>query len=199
MFDMETAFDLYQREDARPVPVTDPMMVDLEWLPPGVLLAAALERVDRDHLPGHDRVSVLKARARQIAHDQAELLADIQSVSEAVSELANLDHPDPQDVFYTTASEIRAALCLTRRAAEIQTDLAFGLRERLPAVWMALHEGMIDLARARVIFDQTSHLPRELAQNVADAALERATDQTTGQLRARLQRLDHLDRPCLRP
>jgi Domain of unknown function (DUF222)/HNH endonuclease len=48
---------------------------------------------------------------------------------------------------------------------------------------------MIDLARARVISDQTSHLPRELAQNVADAALERATDQTTGQLRARLQRL----------
>jgi hypothetical protein len=105
MFDMETAFDLCQREDARPVPVTDPMMVDLEWLPPGVLLAAALDRVDRDHLSGHDRVSVLKARARQIAHDQAELLADIQSVSEAVSELANLDHPDPQDVFYTTASE----------------------------------------------------------------------------------------------
>jgi len=98
--------------------------------------------------------------------DQAELLADIQSASEAVSELANLDHPDQQDVFYTTASEVRAALCLTRRAAEVQTDLAFQLTERLPAVWKALHDGLIDLPRGRVISDQTSHLPRELARNV---------------------------------
>jgi hypothetical protein len=51
-----------------------------------------------------------------VAHYQARVYADINAVSEAVSELANLDHPDQQDVFYTTASEVRAALCLTRRA-----------------------------------------------------------------------------------
>ncbi len=89
----------------------------------------------------------------------------------------------------STASEVQAALTLTRRAGEVHTDLAFQLRERLPGVWQALHNGLIDLAKARVLSDQTCHLPRELAQQVTEAALERASDQTTGQLRARIQRL----------
>lgn len=162
---------------------------DIESMVPGPELAAVLANVDREALSGFDRVRVLQADARMVAHYQARVYADINAVSDAVSELANLHHPDPQDVFYTTASEIRAALCLTRRTAEVQTDLAFQLIARLPRVWKALHAGLIDLPRARVIADQTSHLPRELARNVADAALERAPHQTTGQLRARLQRL----------
>jgi hypothetical protein len=153
------------------------------------MLAAALDRIDRDRLSGHDRVSLLKARARQIAHDQAELLADIQSVSESVSELANHPDPDDQDIFDTTASEISTALSLTRRASEMQTGLAETLCQKLPRVWKALHEGLIDLPRARVLADQTIHLPEELARQVCDTALERASVQTTGQLRARIQRL----------
>jgi hypothetical protein len=37
-------------------------------------------------------------------------LADIQAVSESVSELADNAEPDYQDVFYTTAFEIGLAL-----------------------------------------------------------------------------------------
>jgi hypothetical protein len=140
-------------------------------------------------LSGFDRVSLLRARARQIAHDQAELLADIHSVSESVSELSNSPEPDIEDRFNATASEVQTALNLTRRAAEVHTDLAFQLRERLPQVWKMLSEGVIDLARARVLADQTVHLPRELAQQVCDTALVKAPGQTTGQLRARIQRL----------
>ena len=145
-----------------------------------------LSSVDRDGLSGFDRVELLKVRARMISHLQAELYADIHAVSEAVSEL---DHFDHQDGFYITASEVQAALSMTLRAGGTNTDLAFQLRERLPSVWQALHAGLIDLAKARVLCDQTVHLPRELAQQVCDAALERAPDQTTGQLRARIQRL----------
>jgi len=137
-------------------------------------------------LSGFDRVELLKARARLISHLQAELYADIHAISEAVSEL---DHFEHDDRFYITASEVQAALTLTRRAGEMTTDLAFQLCERLPVVWRALHDGLIDLARARVLSDQTCHLPREIARQVTEAALERASDQTTGQLRARLQRL----------
>jgi hypothetical protein len=189
MFDTEIAFDLLPAAGSRSGPVVDPLVADLDWLPTGILLAAALDRVDRDRLSGHERVSLLKARARQIAHDQAELLADIQSVSASVSELANLPDPDDQDVFDTTASEISTALVLTRRAAEVHTHLAETLCVRLPQVWKALSEGVIDLARARVLADQTSHVPEELARQVSDTALERASKQTTGQLRARIQRL----------
>jgi hypothetical protein len=189
MFDTEIAFDLLQPAGSRPVPVVDPLIADLDWLPTGIMLAAALDRVDRDRLSGHEKVSLLKARARQMAHDQAELLADIRSVSESVSELANHPDPDTQDIFDATASEISTALVLTRRASEVQTGLADTLCVRLPYVWKALSEGVIDLARARVLADQTIHLPQELARKVCDTALERASVQTTGQLRARIQRL----------
>jgi hypothetical protein len=128
-----------------------------------VMLSSALASVDRDRLSGHDLVSVLKARSRQIAHDQAELLADIESVSEAIGEL--IDDPDPDDrtVYDATSSEISAALTLTRRSAEVHVDLAYLLSQRLPAVWNALSDGLIDLPRARVMADQTSHLPQDLA------------------------------------
>ena len=47
----------------------------------------------------------------------------------------------------------------------------------------------IDLPKARVIIDQTSHLDQTTARGVADVALERAGEETTGQLRARIARL----------
>ena len=159
---------------------------DLDTIPPGLLLAVILSSVVRNGLSGFDRVELLKARTRLISHLQAELYADIHAISEAVSDL---DHFEHEDGFYITASEVQAALTLTRRAGETTTDLAFQLLERLPGVWQALHDGLIDLAKARVLSDQTCHLPRELAGQVCEAALERAPDQTTGQLRARLQRL----------
>ena len=56
-------------------------------MPPGPELAVTLAGIDRDRLGGHDRVELLKARARQLAHDQAQLYADIHSVSEAIGEL----------------------------------------------------------------------------------------------------------------
>jgi len=162
---------------------------DLESIPPGLLLAVILSSVDRDCLSGFDRVRLLKARSRMVSHFQAELYADIGAVSDAVSELANDPEPDLETVFDRTASEISAALTLTRRASEVQTDLANTICVRLPGVGAALHAGVIDLPRARVLADQTCHLPRELARQVCDTALEGASEQTTGQLRAHLGRL----------
>jgi hypothetical protein len=193
MFDSGTPFDLLPAGSVGRAPdsLPDELISDLEWLPTGIMLAAALDRLDRSRLSGHGRVSLLKARARQIAHDQAELLADIEAVSESVAELSNRTDKDLDvfTTFNTTASEISAALTLTRRASEVQTDLALTLRQRLPKVWKALSEGVIDLPRARVLADQTCHLPEELAERVCDQALEKAPGQTTGQLRARIQRL----------
>jgi hypothetical protein len=189
MFDTETPFDLLPQAGSQPAPVVDPLIADLAWLPTGIMLAAALDRVDRDQLSGHEKVSLLRARSRLISYLQAEQLADIQAVSESVSELANHPDPDDQDIFDTTASEIQTTLTLTRRASEVQTGLAETLCVRLPQVWKALSEGVIDLPRARVLSDQTVHLPEDLARQVCDTALERASTQTTGQLRARIQRL----------
>jgi len=162
---------------------------DLETIPPGLLLAVILSSVDRDRLSGFDRVRLLKADARMVAHFQARMYADIQSVSESVSELALPEDPDPQHLFETASSEVQAALSLTRRSADIHVEQAFLLWERLPRVWEALHAGLIDLVRARILSDLTLPLPEELARSVTDSALERAPGLTTGQLRAHLGRL----------
>jgi hypothetical protein len=186
MFDTETPFDLL--ESSASEPETEPVseVADLEWLPTGMMLAAALERVDRHQLSGYDRVEVMKARARMIAHLQAQLHADIEAIGDSLREVEWLE--DEMQVFDATGLEISCALNMTRRAAEALAGQATALL-RLPQVWEALDEGRIDLARARIITDQTSHLPVEEAARVADAALEQASEQTTGQLRARLARL----------
>jgi hypothetical protein len=128
-----------------------------------------------------------------VAHFQARLYADIQAVSGSVAEALDDSWegavPDPGMVEEATASEIQAALHLTRRAAGMQTDLAYQLCGRLPGVWEALHEGLIDLGRAHILSDLTSPLPEELARQVTENALVRAPSMTTGQLRAHLQRL----------
>jgi hypothetical protein len=162
----------------------------LEEMPPGPELARLLAPIDRDRLSGYDRVVLLKARARQIAYDQAEFYADINSIHQYEIE----DHSN-RDLFWTSeidemaASEIRAALTLTRRSADYHLDLAFTLRQRLPKVWVALRDGRIDLAKARVIINGTGHLEEDTARNLADLAVERAPRQTTGELGAQIRKL----------
>jgi hypothetical protein len=163
--------------------------VGLPELQPGPELAALLAAVDRDRLTGYDRIDLLQARARQVAHDQAEMYADMLAVAEAVGEELSSEGCDLAEIEDSAASEIRACLVWTRRAAESQLGLARDLCQRLPQVWQALDVGLIDLPRARVIVNQTLHLDSELAEQVAYEALERASTQTTGQLRARIQRL----------
>jgi hypothetical protein len=171
----------------------DGLPADLETIPPGLLLAVILSSVDRDRLSGFDRVSLLKARARLRSWIDAELYADIEamsgSVAEELDDLWEGASPDPEIVENATASEVQAALSLTRRSADIHVELAFLLCVRLPRVWEALHEGLIDLPRARILSDLTSPLPRELAREVTETALVRAPSMTTGQLRAHLGRL----------
>jgi hypothetical protein len=159
----------------------------LAEMAPGPRLAAILSSIDRGRISGFDRVVLLQARARQIAHDQAEFYADINAIHEAEGKV--MPGEWTSDVEEIVASEIRAALTLTRRSADHHLGLASDLIRHLPQVGQSLREGRIDLAKARVIIGETSHLESANAQRVAEAALERAPFQTTGQLGARLRKL----------
>jgi hypothetical protein len=81
--------------------------------------------------------------------------------------------------------EIRAALTLTRRSAEVQLGFARQLVGDYSHLWAALSSGSIDVPRAMVMVSQTCHLDPETRESVVEVALERAAAQTTGQLRAR--------------
>src|SRR5215831_3903084 len=85
-------------------------------------------------------------------------------------------------------NEIALALTLTQGGAEYWMDLAVSLTHRLPATLVALGAGTIDLNRAKLIDQYTSSLDLDLARAVERRVLVRAEHQTSGQLRASLQR-----------
>jgi hypothetical protein len=161
----------------------------LALVPPGAGLAAVLARVDRSVLNGFELVEVAKATARQVAHYQAELLATVRESAycppgDETSPPERTDRPQEY-----AADEVRFALTLTRRAADTLMGMAYRLVECVPAAQEALRCGRIDLARARVLVEETASLPEAAARQVVNLVLPAADGLTTGQLRARLRRL----------
>jgi hypothetical protein len=132
----------------------------------------------------------MQARARQLAHLQAELLADVDEVVHCP--------PCPHDddptrrlnrVNQFAPFEVAVALTLTRRAADLLVGTAVELRRRLPAVWAALAAGDVDLPRARMLAEHVSVLPDPSARQVVEQVLPDAGRLTTGQLARRVDRL----------
>ncbi|MCT9935454.1 13E12 repeat family protein, partial [Planotetraspora sp. A-T 1434] len=88
-----------------------------------------------------------------------------------------------------SADEIRAALVLTRRAAEREYVFAYDLSTRLAAVRHALAAGTIDKARALVFHDWLEGVPDPLAHAVAGHLLPKAGACTTSQLKDKIKTL----------
>ncbi|MDX1468639.1 MAG: DUF222 domain-containing protein, partial [Acidimicrobiia bacterium] len=158
---------------------------DLESIPPGPYLFAILNSVDRAKLSGSDVLRLLQARERLSNHLEAEVMADIEEVAHCVDS----DHDRLYEAHEFAAPEVAAALHLTRRSAEQRVEDAVNLRVRLPRAWEMLRKGQIDVARAKVMLRSTEHLSLSLAREIVDRVAVDAPGLTTGQLRARIQRL----------
>ncbi len=148
-------------------------------------LAAFLSVVDPNELSGHDQVLVLRAHQKLISHFQAKFYSDVAALADVMFEIDG----DWELAAHATAMELRAALRLTRRMAEIEITFAQDLAERLPVVASALGSGGIDLRRAKVLVDGTIHLTGSSARGVVDRVIDRASELTTGELRAKVARL----------
>ena len=157
----------------------------LDGMVPGPGLGELLATVDLSVLSGFDRVVVLRAHQRLASHHQAKVCEAMASISDLMNDLDD----DVELASEAAAAEIRAALCLTRRAADFELGFAVELVGRVPAVWVALRNGLIDLRRARVLVSGTSHLPVDTARVVVERIIDRACRLTTGQIAAVLRRL----------
>ncbi|MEX2623009.1 MAG: DUF222 domain-containing protein [Acidimicrobiia bacterium] len=157
----------------------------LAGMAPGPELGELLASVDLSVLSGFDRVMVLQAHQRMASHHQARVYEAMASISGAMDEMDF----DVELASEASAAEIRAALSLTRRAADFELGFAIELVFRVPAVWEALSAGLIDLRRARVLVSGTSHLPAETAREVIGRIIGRVCRLTTGQIAAVLRRL----------
>jgi hypothetical protein len=135
----------------------DVVPVGIDVMEPGPVLADWLASIDVGAVSGYDRVVVLRTHQRMASHYAAHVYADIAAVGDAFREVDD----DPRWVGESTSAEIRVALTLTRRAADIELGFAVELHERLPRVAAALEAGRIDVRRAKTIAHGTVHLSLE--------------------------------------
>jgi hypothetical protein len=132
-----------------------------------------------------DLVRDLRRQARMIAHHQARLCEAVVAIVRRYETLED----DIAWAMEGAVAEVRAALSLTRRAAESQVELAASLGDRLPLLLAALRDGDVDLPRVTEIVDGTIHLTDERAAEVCSTVLAGGAGKTTGQLRAWIRRL----------
>jgi hypothetical protein len=119
------------------------------------------------------------------SHYAAAVYSDMAAVTDALED--PVEHPE-----YATglaSAEVRAALHLTRRSADIELSFALDLRRRLPQVHHLLTIGAIDVPRAKMIDRGTCHLSVSAARGVVERIAEAAPELTTGQLAARIRKL----------
>jgi hypothetical protein len=160
-------------------------------MPPGPALAAWLDQAQPGQLDEAGLVNSITGWRKLTSWVQAQELA---AVAELGRRRGVMDDPelerDPVRELSAefVPNEVALALTLTQFAAEWWMNLAVSLSRRLPGTWSALSQGTIDLARAKLIDAWTTPLDDNLAGAVERKVLVRAGQQTTGQLRASLQR-----------
>ena len=158
-------------------------------MPPGPALGVLLGGIDRSRLAGDDAVTLMVLRARQVAYDQAQLLADVAEVGvcETISLAEQMRRAARPGEF--AADEIAAALTWTVHAASSHLVLGWMMWSDHPALGAAMAAGELDLPRATIICDELGGLDTDTAASVVAAILPKAAGLTTGRLRAALTKL----------
>lgn len=177
-------------DDMKPVETNGWVPGFVEELEPGPMLAAVLSEIDVDTVSGYDRVVLLRAHDRLASHYAAQVYRDMAAISDVMygSDDNGIDNGVDRAAEAASA-EVRAALHLTRRAADHEMTFALDCRRRLPVLWDLLRSGRIDVRRARTITDATCHLSVASAQDVLERIVDTAPEMTTGELRARIRKL----------
>ena len=158
---------------------------------PGAALAAWLDQGRPGQMDESGLVNSITGWRKITSWAQAQELAAVAELGRrrGVMDDPELDRDPTRELAAEFApNEVAMALTLTQCAAEWWMGLAVSLSRRLPGTWSALSEGTIDLGRAKLIDLWTTPLDDDLAQAVERKVLVRAGNQTTGQLRASLQR-----------
>ena len=150
---------------------------------PGPALGMLLASIDFAAVDVADRVEVLRARQRQVSHDQAGLLADMYGIAEAVRAAGCVGRRGEGPI-----GEVAAALTYSTRRAALDLDLACTLIGHLPSVFTALQDGDVCWVKAVAFADWLADLNPEQAAAICADLLPLAPRLTAAQLRDRLRR-----------
>jgi hypothetical protein len=130
---------------------------------------------------GNLPATALLDRLQALARERATIDAQVLQVLTRYRELRSRDGDfDERSV----PAEIALALHVSNSHAESQLIFAQSLTERLPDTLEAMHDGTIDLAKARALADITHCLSAEDARLVEAKILPKAAERTLTQVRA---------------
>jgi hypothetical protein len=172
---------------------TTPLSERLDETAAGLELALLLASVDRSRMSCGELLRLAAARQRQVAHQEAQMLADLHAITRTAPE--DDDQPplgdvDPRDETFTWAeTESAMALRWTKGRAVAQMRLADTVIDRLPQLFTALDGGRIDIPKALVITRLLECVDDSLAMALVDKVIDKASEWTSAELRARLRRL----------
>lgn len=156
-------------------------------MPPGPKLAQALAMVDVTRLSGHDTVVAMQAAHRQCCHERAVMLRAV--LETGLREFGSADTvercAEPGEF---AAEETRAALTLSRRAADDTYEFAWDIFCRLAKLGEAMLAGELDEPRARAMASWTADLTAAQAVRVCRDLLPDACSVTVGALTDRIKR-----------
>ena len=172
-------------------PMSGPEIAGHVRIQPGADLASWLDQAQPGQQDEAGLVNSITGWRKLTSWAQAQELAAVAELGRrrGVMDDPGLDRDPSRELSAEFASsEVALALTLTQCGAEWWLSLAVSMSRRLPATWAALSAGTIDLARAKLIDLWTTPLDDDLARAVERKVLVRAGHQTTGQLRASLQR-----------
>jgi hypothetical protein len=155
----------------------------------GPVLGALLASVDRALLNGYQLVELVQARHRQVCWEQAQLLADAHELAYARTGAPGAVASRSVQRDPHAGDELAFALAWSSWAADDTLTLAYLLHTTLPAVYAALAEGRIDVAKAKLIVRELDLLCPEQARAVADTVLDGVQFRSPGVLREMIRRL----------
>jgi hypothetical protein len=154
--------------------------------PPGSRLGVLLESIDRSGVDVGELELVLRARARQIWHLQAELLIDLYVLARAVRERIGVA-PEvwrQRQVCESVGWRLGWSVWWT----QVQLDLADALVTRFPEVFAAVRAGRLDPARAQAFVELLSGVDDAATVRwIVDRLLPKAPGWTLAELRERLR------------
>jgi hypothetical protein len=172
------------------VPARVALLEELQETPPGHELAALLALVDRSALDDEGLLRLAQARQRLIAHQEAQLLADLHAIARAIPDQGPQPGRRDQPGKHPWAEvEVACAMRWTCPRAVDQLAFADEVIDRLPAIHQALAAGLIDMPKSLAMVHAVGLLDDDLARAIIDKVVDQAGRLTTGELRAKLRRL----------
>ena len=159
------------------------LAAELDALPPGVGLVAALERLSPAALTGEDLAAYLRGCARAQNRGAARVLDAMHHLGRAQAQ--GCERLAAVDEF--SGDEVAAVLGWSRTMASRKLDLAEDLADRLPAVGEALWEGWLDEPKATRFCEWTRDLADDHARHVCQVVLPEAPELPVGELIRRIE------------